>query len=220
MDIIDGYPTSQFFYEKGELNFLRDLQNATIENGLKPCSNKEEKYAPKFIVFPDRTIKFIKDQDTLNIEKNKCAYDFTKNVFKYLDKWNPVIFKQVAYPAIATYEINPSNIFEMKINEDLTPNYNPAEYRGGTTAFSIGVQKLIGPIFDNNHMTLNDQVVTIKFVISKLGNIESVKISEDVPFRIEDDILKAVQGLKKWKPATMNGIPVKQNISLSLRFSN
>ena len=108
----------------------------------------------------------------------------------------------------------------MKINEDLTPNYQPAEYRGGKTAFSIGVQKLLGPIFDKNHLTLNDQVITIWFVISKLGNIESVKIAEDVPFRIEDDVLQAVQGLKKWKPATMNGIPVQQNFSLSLRFEN
>lgn len=219
-DILDGYPTSQFFYEKGELSFLKDLQDAALENGLQPCKDKEEHYAPKFIVFPDRTIKFIKDQDSVNIAKNKCAYDFSKNVLKYLEKWNPVVIKQVAYPAIASYDINPSNIFEMKINADLTPNFQPAEYRGGSTAFSIGVQKLIGPIFDKNHMTLNDQVITIKFKISKIGTIESVKIAEPVPFRIEDEILQAVQGLKKWKPASMNGVAVPQNVTLSLRFGD
>ena len=56
-DILDGYPASQFFYEKGELSFLKDLQDAAVENGLQPCKDKDAHYAPKFILFPDTTKK-------------------------------------------------------------------------------------------------------------------------------------------------------------------
>lgn len=219
-DVLDGYPVTQFFYEKGELNFLKDLQEAAVENGLKPCQNKEEQYSPKWIVFPDQSIKFIKDTDTININKNKCAFDFTKNVFKYLDKWNPVNINQVNYPAIATYVINPTELFQYKINADLQPDFQRAEYGGGNTAFGIGVKKLIEPIFDRNHLALVNEVINLRFTISKTGTIEDIDIPQTIPFRIKDEILEAVQGMKKWKPALFNGVPRKQKISISLRFEN
>lgn len=219
-DVLDRYPVTQFFYEKGELSFLKDLQDAAIDNGLQPCQDNNEHYSPKWIVFPDHTIKFIKDTDTINIEKNKCAYNFAKNVFKYLDKWQPVIVNQIAYPAIATYDINPSELFKYKINADLKHDFQRPEYRGGNTAFAIGLQKLINPIFDRNHLILNNEVINLDFTISKTGMIEDVDLPQSIPFRMKDEILEAVQGLKKWKPATFNGVPIKQKVSVKLRFES
>lgn len=218
-EILDDYPPTQHFYQKGELNFLKDLQKVALENDLKPCENPEEHYQPKWIVKQDSTIVFIKDMDTINIQKNKCAFDFTKNVFKYLEGWNPVFYNQKTYAAIATYDINPSDIFKLQINDDLKPNFTRAEYRGGDTAFRIGVERLINPIFDRNHLTLNNQDITIRFKVSKLGMVKEIKIYPQIPFRIEDEILAAVQqDLKKWKPAMLNGIAVEQQFQINLHF--
>ena len=218
--ILDVYPPNQYFYEGGEANFLKNLQQTTINNGDQPCANSEEHYLVKFIVFPDRTIKFVKDENLTNIQKNKCAFDFTKNVFKYLNGWTPVIVNGVGYPALAQYDINPSDILKYKINGDEAQNYTSAEYRGGNTAFSIGIQKLLGPIFESNFSSLNDQRIMLRFKISKFGVIEDVEIPHSMPFRLKDEILEAAQGLQKWKPATKYGIPVSQIISVSLRFGN
>ncbi len=43
-EILDKYPLNISFYDKGELNFLKELQTAAKDNDVKACENKSDFY--------------------------------------------------------------------------------------------------------------------------------------------------------------------------------
>lgn len=217
-DVLDGYPSGQYFYEKGELNFLKDMQNAALENNSKPCENRNEEYLMRWIVFPDSTISFIKDMDSVNIAKNKCAFDFSREIFKYLEGWKPVVHQGKSYSAIAEYMIRPNEIFMYKIDSSLKTEFQRPEYRGGETAFKIQLDKVLNPIFDNYRLEIGNTTVSVSFIIAKDGNMKDIQINHPVFFRIKDDVLNAFRSFKKWKPAMRNGVPYDFRYTVHLNF--
>jgi len=218
-EIYDQYPPGQYFYEKGELNFLKELQRVAKENDIESCKDKNEEYLVKWIIYPDSTIKFIKDMDSVNIQKNKCAFDFTRQTFKYLDGWKPIFHENKNYAVFASYLINPYEIHHIKINDDLTWDVKKAEYPGGNTTLDIDLQRLIGPIFDKNRLSMGNEIIQMTLKISKDGYVKDINFSQPIPFNIKDEILYGLKGLKKWKPASRNGVPIEGTYYLSLRFN-
>jgi len=216
-EILDRYPPGDFFYQKGELNFLRDMKNVVLENNIQPCENKEESYQPKWIVYEDSSIKFIKDFDSLKIEQNKCAYNFVKNVFKYLEGWKPVYYEGKSYAVIATYTISPSDIFDLQIDENLTDNYKPAEYPGGMSRFKGDIDRILQPIVDKYPEYVVNEQFFISFKIGKDGIIKNIKIPEKFHFKAKDEIIRKMNKLNKWKPATRNGIKMETNFTIPVQ---
>lgn len=217
-DILDGYPPEQFFYDKGELNFLKQLQEVALKNAVQPCANKNEEYLVKFIVFPDSEIKFVRDPDTLAIAKNKCAFDFSRQTFKFLDGWKPVMHQGKPYAALAEYKIIPNEILMYEINADLQPVFKEAGYRGGKAAFSMQLEKLIQPIFDKYRLQIGNTSLLVSFIVAKDGSMQNINLSHPLFFRVKDEVLEAFKTLRKWKPATKNGVPVEQKANMRIRF--
>ena len=81
--ILDEYPRNQDFYEGGLVNFYKEAHDYLAVNNFKKCSDQEI-YQPRFIVTKDASVKLVKDSDTANIAKNRCAHDITLELLKNL----------------------------------------------------------------------------------------------------------------------------------------
>ncbi|MFC4686191.1 hypothetical protein ACFO4P_04490 [Epilithonimonas pallida] len=217
-EILDKYPPGVSFYEKGELNFLKELQDAAKENDIKSCDKKTDFYKLSWIVYPDKTIKFIKDPDTVSVGKSKCAYDFAKKTFKYLKDWNPVIINGKSYAALVQYEIYPSDILAFKISDNLTPDFKQAEYPGGYKRFHSDIERIIQNTMSKYRINLNNETVNVSFKISKEGYMKDIKFSPNIPFRTIDDLLLDFKKLTKWKPGTRNGVAVETSYNMPMTF--
>lgn len=218
-EILDKYPPNMSFYEKGELNFLKELQKIAIENEVKPCEKKSDFYKLSWIVYPDKTVKFLKDKDTISEGKSKCAYDFAKETFKYLKDWNPAIINGKSYAAFVQYEINPSDILAYKISDDLTLNIQDPEYPGGYERLGRDIERIIQKTMSKYRTNLNNETVYVNFKVSKEGYMTDIKFSPNIPFTAINDLALDFKKLNKWKPGTKNGVPVEMNFRMPLTFS-
>lgn len=89
MVIYDGYPLGQDFYSGGRRNFYKELRQAMLDNGFQPCDSRKEIYTIPVLVKADGAINFVKDDDSVMISKNKCAFDLIRKSLPYLEKWTP-----------------------------------------------------------------------------------------------------------------------------------
>lgn len=217
-EILDKYPPNMPFYEKGELNFLKNLQIIALENNVKPCENKSDFYKLAWIVYPDKTIKFIKDPDTVSVGKSKCAYDFAKKTFKHLTDWNPVVINGKSYAALVQYEIYPSDILTYKISDDLMMDIKDAEYPGGRERFFRDMERIVQNTMSKYRINLNGETVSFSFKVSKEGNMKDIKFSSNIPFNTIDDLILDCKKLNKWKPATKNEVPFESSFNTQISF--
>ena len=65
--VLERYPKGQDFYKGGTQKFYSDIHKILLEKNIQPCENKNEVYDVKFVVYPDSTIKIVKDFDEENI---------------------------------------------------------------------------------------------------------------------------------------------------------
>ncbi|KFC23705.1 energy transducer TonB [Epilithonimonas lactis] len=216
--ILDKYPPTQHFYQKGELNFIKSLQKAAKDYGVKPCDNKSDFYKLTLIVYPDKTVKFVKDSDSIGVGKSKCAYEFAKETFKYLKDWNPVIIEGKAYAALVNYDIYPADVLSYKITDDLSFDIKNAEYPGGHKRFVKDVERIIQTTMSKYRINLNYETVHLSFTISKEGYMKNIKFSQNIPFRTIEDLLLDFKKLSKWKPGTRNGVSIESNFNMPMTF--
>lgn len=76
--VLENYPKNQDFYKGGIEKFYQDFQNVLVEKQLKPCENKNEIVVFSVIVYPDATIKYVKQLDEGVLNANKCTFDLAK----------------------------------------------------------------------------------------------------------------------------------------------
>jgi hypothetical protein len=69
---------------------------------FKKCSDQEI-YQPRFVVTKDAAVKLVKDNDTANIAKNRCAYDLSLELLKNLKHWKPAEVKGSKFGALAEF---------------------------------------------------------------------------------------------------------------------
>lgn len=107
--ILDEYPETQDFYEGGLTNFYKESHDYLVKNNVKEC-NAEEIYQPRFIVTKEGTVKLIKDSDTANISKNKCAYDISLMLLKNLKNWKAAQVKGGKFGALTEFIFYPKDV--------------------------------------------------------------------------------------------------------------
>jgi hypothetical protein len=211
--ILDEYPAGQRFYNGGITQFYEDFHNVLLEKELSPCENKKELLLLKFIVFPDKTIKFAKDADSLSYAANKCTYELSKEVFADLDGWQPAMVnnenKQYYYPALVKIYVYPDDLFEnFHKGYNIVQKYKKPEFPGGTEAFS----KMVGGIVDLHKVEFGflDEQYTMYFNLNKNSEIINIEISPKPKHEnLEKELIYGIKGIrKKWKPATIHDIPV------------
>jgi hypothetical protein len=60
--IYDKYPKGQSDYNGGNIQFYKELHQLIVDKKIQACESKTELYSVKFVVYPDATIKFVKER--------------------------------------------------------------------------------------------------------------------------------------------------------------
>jgi len=215
--VVDSFPEGAESYKGGDKQFYKDFHNVLIDKNIKPCENKNEYYVIDILIYPDSSIKFIKDNDSLNIQKNKCTYEMTREVFKYLKGWNPLIVNNQKFVGLAKYTIFPDYLFEKyKEGYDIKDFRKPAEYQDGGLN---GFRKKIANSFDM--AAVNEagyHQVLISFVVDENGIMGKPYLEQESnSSSFNEQALMVVGRIKgKWKPGMLHHIPVKYKVKLPL----
>ncbi|OPC26928.1 hypothetical protein BAX95_15280 [Elizabethkingia meningoseptica] len=218
--LLDKYPEKQKFYEGGTSQLYSDIHKTIVDQKIEPCENKSEIYMMKFIVYPDATIKFIKEEDPEKTQKNKCAFDLTRKVFKHLKNWKPAEISGQKFPAIVRLLIFPDDLFD-KYAEGYTGKqyWVDAEFPGGLDAFrkeyirnvDIGRFSINQTFKLTLHFTVNEQGEAVNFRLGQTSGNDS----------FDDVVMKSAKWIKKkWKPATFHGISIESYFTFPITFND
>ena len=218
-DIYEQYPEGQTDYIGGNMQFYKDFHQVLIDKKLQPCVNKNESLSFRVVVYPDSKIKYVKAEDSEALEKNKCAFELTKEVAKYLKGWNPAVIDGNKVAAMTSFYIIPHELFQ-----DLKEGYDPvndmemATYEGGINNF----RKKVFQSIDLSRFTFTGTFrLAVTFIVETDGKISNVKLAESSGLKAFDDMV--IQGISKirnrWTPGNIHGIPVRYNFRLPLAFA-
>lgn len=216
--ILDEYPEKQSFYEGGIVNFYKDAHEFLINSTLKECDDKEI-YQPRIIITDKSEVKFIKDQDTANIARNKCAYDLSREVLKNLKKWKPAEVKGWKIGAITEFILYPKDVMS-----NYQPGYDANKFVAHTK-YPEGAKAFHTLFHDNFMMIFEDYQlngkVNLEFYISKDGHIINPRIYPEIYNQnFNNDFMRTLARMKKiWIPAFYKDIPIVERISFPVQFS-
>ncbi|MGF7080698.1 energy transducer TonB [Mucilaginibacter sp. UYCu711] len=90
------------------------------------------------------------------------------------------------------------------------------EYKGGMDNFYYKLSQI--------HYTFSDRMygcqgrVTVMMVVEKDGSISNLKIVNGLSAKQDEEILRVVRRLNKWKPGTANGEPVRVLCAIPINF--
>ncbi|MPL56846.1 hypothetical protein SDC9_02337 [bioreactor metagenome] len=214
IDVYDKYPIGQDFYKGGLSDFYKDIRKVIKKKNLKPCENENEKYLVNLVIYADKKVSLVKDFDTLNIQKNKCAFDFSKSVLPYLDNWQPAKLDGKEVNAIAQFMIDPYFLFYHKFKNPNPDVEKPPVFEKNIKLFQKEVRRIIESYIKEN---ISGRKISLSFTITELGALEDLRITNLQLEEIDkEEIIKEILRIKgKWKPGTRNGKPVKFRMNLT-----
>ncbi|WP_262149979.1 energy transducer TonB [Chryseobacterium foetidum] len=217
--ILEKYPKDQEDYEGGNIQFYKDFHRVLTEKNLKPCEDKNEMYSFKLVVYPDSTIKYVKEENEEALEKNKCTHDLSREVAKHLKGWKPAEVDGQKVASQTSFWIIPDELFkELPEGYDPAKDYKITEYEGGINNFRKKVAKSVDLSKFNFKSTVR---IHVKFIINTDGEMSDIKLEESSGLKEFDDmIIESVAKVKnKWTPANIHGRPVRSQFRLPLTIS-
>lgn len=210
-----GFPLNQEYFPGNWRGLQNTMVNVVKDNNIQPCENKDEIYILPIIINEDATINYVADFDSLNIAKNKCAYDFGRKILPFLKGWKAGIINGKLKKCLVEIEINPFYIYYSKRNSD----DNVTTYPTMSTKDFSNWAEAVKFILDRNLDTNLDQKGSLSFTVKEDGSLADVEIQ--FPFLDEKNkklIESKITKLKnRWTPKMFNGIPVsyKRRFDLS-----
>ena len=217
-DIYEQYPAGQTDYIGGNVQFYKDFHQVLKDKKLQPCENKKEAFSFRIVVYPDKKIKYVKSEDAESLEKNKCAFELTKEVAKYLTGWNPAIVDGNKVAAVTSFWIIPHELFQ-----ELPQGYDPindmemATYEGGINNF----RKKVFQSIDLSRFTFTGTFrLEVTFIVETDGKMSDVQLAQSTGLKAFDDmVIKSISQIRnKWTPGNIHGIPVRYRFRLPLAF--
>lgn len=218
MNVLESYPQNQYFYEGGAVEFYKQAHEYLTHNQFKECGEKEI-YQPRIIITKEGTVKKIKDNDTVNIAKNKCAFDLSMEVLKNLKNWKVADVKGVKIGAITEFIFYPKDLMSnYKKGYDARTFVIHAQYPGGN--------KKLNEDFHDNFMTIFadyqiNGALSLEFYVNDKGYMTNPRIYPEIDNQnFNMNFLRTFSRLKKvWKPALYSNISIKQKIVYPMEFS-
>lgn len=216
--ILEYYPKGQTDYVGGNVQFYKDFHQVLKDKKLQPCENKKEAFSFRIVVYPDKKIKYVKSEDSESLEKNKCAFELTKEVAKYLTGWNPAIVDGNKVAAVTSFWIIPHELFQ-----ELPQGYDPvndmemATYEGGINNF----RKKVFQSIDLSRFTFTGTFrLEVTFIVETDGKMSDVQLAQSTGLKAFDDmVIKSISQIRnKWTPGNIHGIPVRYRFRLPLAF--
>jgi len=210
--IYDAYPYGQEAYLGGKKQLYKEIHQALIENKIEKCTDSSQSYKVKLIVKQDTSVLFVKNTDSVYINKNKCAYELSKNVLKYLKNWKAAEHKIGKLNAIYEFDFYPSDLFE-----DYEENYMGVHIDKNIPQFPGGVMEFRNRFQKNFNFPNQDFKGLIKsevyFMIDKEGFMTNL-IVKSSPYNssFEKSIITALQKLKKVKWIVPNNYSLREEL--------
>ena len=219
--ILDEYPKGKDFYAGGMINLYQDIHQIIVDKNLPACENRKEVYNVKLLLTKEAQIKFVTDFDTINISKNKCAYDLSQKLLRELknNTWTPAEVRGQKFDSVVEFFILPDHLFE-KYTKDYDPAkfYMPATYQGGKLKFDKDLHANFMTIFTDYDVNGS---FYLDFYIDENGKITDPSLHPKVRNSLfTSEVYRTLKRMnKKWNPAILDGIPVKSKISIPMTFS-
>lgn len=207
------FPKDQHSYLGGDKVFFKDFHKILIEKNLKPCENKKEHPVISFLIKSENSVEVL-NLDDAKLQENKCTFELTKEVVKYMDKWIPAKIDGKETPAIKKFFICPDDLFE---------NYKDGYIDAENTDFDANLfRKEVVKNIDLSRVRFNGTLTTItKFRVNIEGKIDDVKIEKSSGSqKLDEIILKAIEkttATLQYKPGIYLGKPI--NLYFRVPFS-
>jgi TonB family protein len=61
-------------------------------------------------------------------------------------------------------------------------------------------------------------IVMISFMIDKDGNVQNIRVRHDIGEAFAQEAIKLIKNMPRWKPATVNEVPVSSTVSIPIKF--
>ncbi len=217
--IVEHYPAGNDFYIGGKKEFYKDIQEVLLKNNFKKCDSKTELYLQKILITAEGTVKYVKDFDSDNIAKNKCASDMSKEVLKYLHKWKPLEVNGKKYSALTEFYFYPNDFFE-----SYKPGYMMEEITKVDFPYG-GINGFRKRIFDDiiiPGLRDGEYSVDIFFDIEPNGEVSNIQgqVTKGDEFqgnKLIEETIFTIQKMKiNWTPMKYKGVAYKTSIKLPL----
>ena len=221
-EVLDRYPPGQDFYAGGGNQLFKEMVKIVKEQNLPPCENRTEKYNLQILIYENSTISYVKDFDSIEIQKNKCAFDFSRKIMPHLKKWMPAKEEGKFVAAIATVNINPFYLYYSK-DEPIKNVEKRPTFKKGMESFGFEIKS----IFERKIKKNEDKIVSLKFAVNENGDMEDFEIQGSYTENEKKEIINQLSKIKgKWNPATFNGVPfkfwlqqpIRQNFDIQTEF--
>lgn len=216
--VIYEYTPDQEFYKGGKPQLYKEIHQIMLDKKFGKCESEDENYVASVLIKEDSKISFVKDFDTVTVQSNKCAYDLFRSVLPHLKNWKPGSVEGRPVNAIAKIPFVPDALFENYKEGSVIMEPTIPEFPGGIHAFRQQFMKN----FDVNAIGHGKRTVKIEmtFVVDKEGKIEDVKFAGDKDKQFSKEAIRALSQITtRWKPATLNGSPVRYRFRLPLQMN-
>ncbi|MFM7853379.1 MAG: energy transducer TonB, partial [Flammeovirgaceae bacterium] len=153
-------------------------------------------------------------QTTIPVSKNPPV---PKSTAVQLDTGYKTSLKQAVLPPRPKVLKSPSPIANQKPMEDGQPHYINAEpIDGFPSLYAYFDRELRYPIAATGDSTQGVQ--SVAFIIDRTGNLGKIEILQSLGPEFDKEVLRILNHMPPWKPATLNGQPVPSKISLPFSF--
>lgn len=140
----------------------------------------------------------------------KAVKSVKKDVFTYPK--TDTTYVQMENPIILDIKKNEENIYN---SNSLLISEKP-EFEGGNEAF----YKYVGQHFKVPDVPNLKGTIYIAFVVEKDGSLTDIKCLRDIGFETGKEAIRVINASPKWKPATLDGKPVKCSYQLPIMISS
>ena len=116
-----------------------------------------------------------------------------------------------------TYAVNGS-LADQTDDEELFIDYEKKpEFPGGQTALERFIKNHLRHPVSIRESNLNGRVVC-EFIVNKDGSISDIEVVRSNYSAMNDEVVRMLQEMPRWEPATSNGEPVRARYVLPVQF--
>ena len=185
------------------------LNNNIIYPNRQPDSVVEGSVVVQFIVNTDSTISGISIKQPFHpLLDNEVL-----RVVKMMPKWKPAYqngkFIESSYSLSIALRWGTEADAPI-IDSDPKPTFDLGEYLYLEAPYSMpGVKR----------DRYNRVVVPVTFIINEDGSVSDVQVVKSVHRTLDEDTIKKISSMPKWKPALSGGIPVRMRYSVNVTYA-
>ena len=116
-----------------------------------------------------------------------------------------------------TYAVNGSLAAQVDAEELFIDYEKKPEFPGGQTALERFIKNHLRHPVSVRESNLNGRVVC-EFIVNKDGSISDIEVVRSNYSAMNDEVVRMLQEMPRWEPATSNGEPVSARYVLPVQF--